>query len=183
MLHSFKWFKIFLQFNQMICIILCVHTVWISNSSLQPIDRILSDATILGNSEPGSNGNERVLLISQSSSAGASPSYGLKSYRDTRRQGLTRLGWDGYCHIRDTRCGGLTPLQRCSRCNSTAPAVWRSSRNRQAKKRPCVYCGTGSQFTTSSKSYDLFVLLWKQINLKHKFTERSRIDWLILTAC
>ena len=33
------------------------------NSSIWPIDRTLSGATILGQSEPGSNGNEEVLHI------------------------------------------------------------------------------------------------------------------------
>ena len=37
-------------------------------SSIWPIDRTLSDATILGQSGPGSDGNKRVLRISQSSS-------------------------------------------------------------------------------------------------------------------
>ena len=46
-----------------------------SNSSIWPIDRTFSDATILGQSGPGSNGNEGVLRIPQSSSiAGASSS-------------------------------------------------------------------------------------------------------------
>ena len=35
-------------------------------SSIQPIDRTLSDATIPGQSGPGSNGNEGVLSIPQS---------------------------------------------------------------------------------------------------------------------
>ena len=34
-----------------------------SNSSASPIDRALSSATTLGQSEPGSNSNERVLRI------------------------------------------------------------------------------------------------------------------------
>ena len=37
-------------------------------SSIQPIDRILSGATILDNSGPGNNGNEGVLHISQNPS-------------------------------------------------------------------------------------------------------------------
>ena len=37
-------------------------------SSIWPIDRTLSGATTTGQSGPGSNGNERVLNISQSSS-------------------------------------------------------------------------------------------------------------------
>ena len=37
-------------------------------NSIQPIDRALSGATILGQSEPGSNGNEGVPRIPQSPS-------------------------------------------------------------------------------------------------------------------
>ena len=50
-------------------------------SSIEPIDRALSGATILGQSGPGSNGNEGVLRILQSLSiTGASPSDCLVSY-------------------------------------------------------------------------------------------------------
>ena len=50
-------------------------------SSIWPINRALSRTTIPGQSGPGSNGNERVLRISQSSSiAEASPSDCLVSY-------------------------------------------------------------------------------------------------------
>ena len=50
-------------------------------SSIWPIDRTLSGATTPGQSEPGSNGNERVLHIPQSSSIiGTSPSYYLEIY-------------------------------------------------------------------------------------------------------
>ena len=50
-------------------------------SSIQPIDRALSDATIPGQSGPGSNGNKGGLRILQSSSiTGASPSDRLVSY-------------------------------------------------------------------------------------------------------
>ena len=38
-------------------------TVEISNSSIRPIDRTLSGATTLGQSGPGSNGNEGALCI------------------------------------------------------------------------------------------------------------------------
>ena len=50
-----------------------------SNSSIWPIDRILSDATTLGQSGPGSNRNEGVLHILQKSKIGASPSDSLVS--------------------------------------------------------------------------------------------------------
>ena len=42
----------------------------------------LSGVTTLGESETGSNGNERVLHIPQISKAGASASDGLMSYQD-----------------------------------------------------------------------------------------------------
>ena len=52
-----------------------------SDSSIWPIDRILSCAIIQGQSGPGSDGNEMVLHIPQSSSInGASPSDCLVSY-------------------------------------------------------------------------------------------------------
>ena len=71
-------------------------------SSIQPKDRAVSGATILGQSGPGSNGNERMLRIPQNSNiTGTSPSDCLVSYL---------FGW-----------GGLTPLQSVY---STAPADW-----------------------------------------------------------
>ena len=49
--------------------------------SIWPIDRTLSGATTPGQSEPGSDGNEGVLCIPQSSSStGTSPSDCLVSY-------------------------------------------------------------------------------------------------------
>ena len=52
-----------------------------SNSSIWPIDRTLSGAIILGQRRPGSNSNEGVLCIPQSSSiTGALPSDYLVSY-------------------------------------------------------------------------------------------------------
>ena len=67
-------------------------------SSSSPIDRALSGATTPGQSAPGSDGNEWMLHIPQSSTiTGTSPSDCLVSYP----------GHSG---------GGLTPLQRCSRC-------------------------------------------------------------------
>ena len=80
-------------------------------SSIQPIDRALSGATILGQSGPGSNGNEGVLCIPQNSSiTGTLPSVFLVSY----------LGHSFVCVL----WGGLIPLQRCSRCILEAPADW-----------------------------------------------------------
>ena len=52
-----------------------------SNSSIWPIDRTLSDATTQGQNGPGSNGNEGVLCLPQSSSiTEASPLDCLVSY-------------------------------------------------------------------------------------------------------
>ena len=51
-----------------------------SNSSIWPLDRALSNATTPGQSKPGSNGNEGVLHISQISKAGASSSESLMSH-------------------------------------------------------------------------------------------------------
>ena len=57
------------------------YSVYSTFSSIQPIDRALSGATTPGQSGPGSNGNEGVLHIPQSSStAGTSPSDCLVSY-------------------------------------------------------------------------------------------------------
>ena len=67
-------------------------------SSIWPIDRTLSGATTTGESGPGSDCNEGVLRIPQSSSiTGTSPSDCLALYAG-------HLLW------------GFTPLQRCSRC-------------------------------------------------------------------
>ena len=51
-----------------------------SNSSIWPLDRNLSGATIPGQSEPGTNGNKGVLHIPQISTTGTSPSDDLASY-------------------------------------------------------------------------------------------------------
>ena len=54
-----------------------------SNSSIWSIDEILSDAIAPAQNEPGSDGNEVVLYIPQSSRiTGASPSDCLVSYPD-----------------------------------------------------------------------------------------------------
>ena len=63
-------------------------------SSIRPINRTLSGATSLGMSEPGSDGNEGVLRIPQSSNiTGTSPS-------------------DCLCHIQDTRSEEVLPISR-----------------------------------------------------------------------
>ena len=69
-------------------------------TSIWPIDRALSGATIPIPSEPGSDGNKGVLRIPESSSiTGTSPSDCLVSYPG-------HLLWGG---------GRLTPLPKCSR--------------------------------------------------------------------
>ena len=68
------------------------------NSSIRPIDKILSGATNPGQSEPRSNDIEEVLHIPQIYKAGASSSDGLMSYLGHL------LVWQGR----------LTPLKRCS---------------------------------------------------------------------
>ena len=50
------------------------------NSSIWPIDRILSGATTLGQSGPGNNDNKEILYFPLSSRAGASPLDHLMSY-------------------------------------------------------------------------------------------------------
>ena len=70
-----------------------------SNNSIWPIDKTQSGATTLGLTWPGSDGNEAVLYISQSSNiTAASPSDCLVSYAGHS------FWW-----------GDLIPLQRCSR--------------------------------------------------------------------
>ena len=66
-LHKVKWFQVLL--SNLISLI-SLHTV----CSIWPIDKILSDATTLGQSGPWSNGNEGVLCISKIPETGCSPS-------------------------------------------------------------------------------------------------------------
>ena len=83
-------------------------------SSIWPIDRVLSGATALGQSRPGSDGNEGVLRMPLNSSITETlPSYCLVSY----------LGY--------LLGGGLAPLQICSRSIlQLQPAGKRSNRVR-----------------------------------------------------
>ena len=67
------------------------------NSSIWPINRTLSGATIPGQSRPGSDDNKGVLSIPKSLSL-------LEPYHQIIK-----------CHIQDTRWGSLTPLQRSNR--------------------------------------------------------------------
>ena len=59
---------------------LFAHSLNNKTSSIWPIDRTPSDATTPGGSEPGSNSNEEILYIPQSSRIWASPSDCLVSY-------------------------------------------------------------------------------------------------------
>ena len=70
-----------IQFIQTVLIQTIQFSISMQISSIQPIDRALSGATIPGQYGPGSNGNEGVLRIPQSSSIiEASPSDHLVSY-------------------------------------------------------------------------------------------------------
>ena len=60
---------------------MCLHTVKWFNSSIWPIDGTLTGVTTQSLSGPGSNGNEEVLHIPQSSRTEDSPSDGLMSYQ------------------------------------------------------------------------------------------------------
>ena len=81
-LHTVKWFQellfdisnsIYQIFLSNLILIIYFHTdefkygKWL-NISIWPLDRILTGSTTLGQSRPGSNGNEGVLYIPQSSS-------------------------------------------------------------------------------------------------------------------
>ena len=106
-------------------------------SSIWPINRTLSGATIPGQSEPGSDGNKGVLRIPQSSSiTGASPSDCLVSYLGHSLSGVlplyreavgvfyspSRLGYQ------DTHwwVGGWGSYHSAEKesMHSTAPAYW-----------------------------------------------------------
>ena len=91
-----KWFQLLLYNRHNLTSIICLNTVCYTS----PIDRALSGTTTLGQNESGSNGNEGVLFIPQSSSInGALPSDCLVSY------------------IQETHWSRVpTPLQMCSRC-------------------------------------------------------------------
>ena len=60
------------QFN--LTPVICLDTIKCLNSSIWPMDGILTDNTISGENGPGSNGNEGVFSIAQSSKTGVSSS-------------------------------------------------------------------------------------------------------------
>ena len=87
----FKTSKIVLFLIIQFCISMQLSSIWL-------IDRTLSGATTPGQNGPVSNSNEEVLRFVQSSSiTGTSSS-------------------DFFVSYQDTRCGGITPLQRSSQC-------------------------------------------------------------------
>ena len=84
-----------------------------------PIDRALSGATTLGQSGPGSNGNEGILYIPQISSiTGVSPSNCLVSYTGHSLEGwflplcrdavgVSYPSWLGYSHLKQVNTSDL----------------------------------------------------------------------------
>ena len=83
--------------------------------SIWPIDRALSSATTPNQNGPGSDGNEGVLRISQSSSiTGASPSDCLMSYLglSLRKWGLTRLQRSSRCILQPKPTGQFVYIRR-----------------------------------------------------------------------
>ena len=108
-----------------------------SNSSIWPIDRTLLGATTLGHCGPGSDGNEGVLNIPQSSCiTGASPSDCLVLYPGHSLWVLVQfsistlfssgpVGWGCWIHSLHL-CRGLRSLsQRVSRINNLIVQVMR----------------------------------------------------------
>ena len=99
------------------------YIVQMTNSSIWPLDRTLSNFTTLGQSGSGSNGNEGVLCFPQSSSIiGVSPSDCLVSYPGHLWVGcLTPLELVYDMEIWSTRLNktGFLPS-----CNSVHTTVW-----------------------------------------------------------
>ena len=89
-----------IQFSQTILIQTIQFSTSLQFSSIQPIDRALSSATISGLSGPGSNGNKGVLYI------------------PPKPQYYWNLAIRLFCVISRTHVvGGSTPLQRSNWCN------------------------------------------------------------------
>ena len=81
-LRKVEWFQpLLFNTNSSICIQLkgFKYSKWL-NSSIWPTDRIQTGTTTLSQSGSGSNGNEGILHIYQSSKTGALPSHGQVSY-------------------------------------------------------------------------------------------------------
>ena len=97
-------------------------SISIQFSSIWPIDKTLSGATILSQSRPRSYGNKGILHTPQSSSiTGTSPSDCFVSY----------LG--------HSLGGGLTPLQRCSCCILLPQPTWQSTNCKCIQTQKCTY--------------------------------------------
>ena len=77
--------------------VICLHTVYIPNGSILPLDRTLSGSTT--QSGPESDSNEGVFHISPSSKTGASPSGCLMSYSRhlLREKESYLLQWCSWC--------------------------------------------------------------------------------------
>ena len=75
--------KGFKYYSHYLASVICLHTVY----SIWLIDKFLPGANTLGQSKPGTNGNEGVLHIPQSSKAGALPSDSLMSYSEHLLEG------------------------------------------------------------------------------------------------
>ena len=105
------------------------------NSSIEPIVRTLSGAITLGQSEPGSDGNEGGLCIRQKSSiTQASPPNCLVSYPGHSLGGLIALQRCSRCILQpqptgpqDTHQGVRYPSTETQSVYSTAPANWTRS--------------------------------------------------------
>ena len=79
-----------------------MHTVKFLNISVLPINGTLISTTTLGESEPQSNGNERVLHIPQSSRTGASPLDAVSypgHYRGRKKEGNRYLELKTTYHV------------------------------------------------------------------------------------
>ena len=86
------------------------------NSSIWPINGILTSATNLGQSGPGSNGNEKVLYFSESSKYGGLPLDGLVSYPGhLLEKGLYIYRGTVYIFSSPSRSGWVHSLLRCVR--------------------------------------------------------------------
>ena len=110
-----------IQFSQTILFQIIQFSISMQFNSIQPIDRALSGATIPGQSGPGSNGNEGVLLILQSSSiTGTSPWDCLVSYLGHSLVGLPPLQCaqsTGQCALR-TGWWYLDKVYELKKCKS-----------------------------------------------------------------
>ena len=94
-----------------------------SNSCILSIDKILTNITTVSQSGPGSNGDEKVFYIPQSSKTGASPSYGLEFYPEHLLVGV----------------GRSYPFAEMQSVYSTAPTNWAQLKWGGVKKSACCH--------------------------------------------